>query len=99
GAMIVVNGEVVAQGSQFSPREVEVVTATVDLDRVRSLRAAVPSRMRQAADTAPFPRVRAPLSLQRDRPGATPERPRPLRAHPVEEEIAFGPACWLWDYL
>ena len=36
------NGEVVAQGSQFSLRDVEVVTATVDLEEVRSHRAAVP---------------------------------------------------------
>lgn len=21
------------------------------------------------------------------------------RVHPPEEEIGFGPACWLWDYL
>jgi hypothetical protein len=21
------------------------------------------------------------------------------RIHQPEEEIAFGPACWLWDYL
>lgn len=98
GAMIVVNGEVVAQGSQFSPREVEVVTAEVDLDRVRSLRAAVPSRMRQAAETPPFPRVRADLTLARPDDGV-PSVPRPLRSHPPEEEIALGPACWLWDYL
>lgn len=34
-ALIVVNGQVVAQGSQFSLSEVEVITATVDLDDVR----------------------------------------------------------------
>ncbi|CAI7786444.1 unnamed protein product, partial [Closterium sp. NIES-53] len=32
-AMVVVNGQVVAQGSQFSLADVEVVTATVDLDQ------------------------------------------------------------------
>ena len=25
--------------------------------------------------------------------------PIPPRVHLPEEEIAFGPACWLWDYL
>lgn len=34
--MIVINGEIVAQGSQFSLRDVEVVTATVDIEEVRS---------------------------------------------------------------
>lgn len=33
-AMIVVNGDVVAQGSQFSLNDVEVVTATVDIEEV-----------------------------------------------------------------
>lgn len=32
--MIVVNGDVVAQGSQFSLNDVEVVTATVDIEDV-----------------------------------------------------------------
>ena len=31
---VVVNGEVVVQGSQFSLRDIEVVTAQVDLDAV-----------------------------------------------------------------
>lgn len=33
-AMIVVNGDIVAQGSQFSLNDVEVVTATVDIEEV-----------------------------------------------------------------
>lgn len=32
--MIVVNGDVVAQGSRFSLNDVEVVTATVDIEEV-----------------------------------------------------------------
>ena len=34
-ALIAVNGKLVAQASQFSMHDVEVVTATVDLDEVR----------------------------------------------------------------
>ena len=37
-ACIAVNGRLVAQGSQFSLRDVEVVTARVDLDEVVSYR-------------------------------------------------------------
>lgn len=33
--MIIVNGRLVAQGSQFSLNDVEVVTATLDLEDVR----------------------------------------------------------------
>jgi NAD+ synthase (glutamine-hydrolysing) len=36
-AMIVINGNIVAQGSQFSLNDVEVVTATVDIEEVRLL--------------------------------------------------------------
>jgi NAD+ synthase (glutamine-hydrolysing) len=32
--MIVINGNIVAQGSQFSLKDVEVVTATVDIEEV-----------------------------------------------------------------
>ncbi|XP_020274404.1 glutamine-dependent NAD(+) synthetase isoform X2 [Asparagus officinalis] len=52
---IAINGDVVAQGSQFSLKDVEVLVAQVDLDAVKY--------------------------------------------HCPEEEIAFGPSCWLWDYL
>lgn len=99
-ALIAVNGRIVAQGSQFSPRDVEVVTATVDLEAVRAYRGAVASRMVQASQAQPVPRVRVPFDLTQPasgRPAPTP--PVALRYHTPPEEIAFGPACWLWDYL
>lgn len=37
--LIAVNGSIVAQGSQFSLDDVQVITATVDLDDVRAARA------------------------------------------------------------
>lgn len=37
-ACVALNGQLLAQGSQFSLREVEVVVATVDLDEVVSYR-------------------------------------------------------------
>ena len=43
GAIIVCNGRVLAQAKQFSIQDVEVITATVDLDDVRSYRASIPS--------------------------------------------------------
>lgn len=99
GALVVVNGEVVAQGSQFSPRDVEVVVATVDLEAVRAFRGAFRSRMEQAAEAEAVPRVRVEFELTSDARGRAPTAPRPLRLHAPEEEIALGPACWLWDYL
>jgi NAD+ synthase (glutamine-hydrolysing) len=103
-ALIAVNGQLVAQGSQFSPQDVEVVTATVDLEEVRSYRGAIGSRQVQGSESAPVPRVRVGFELtgeqrlkiedwQRPSPPITP------RYHTPEEEIAYGPAAWLWDYL
>lgn len=102
-ALIVVNGEVVAQAAQFSLADVEVITATVNLEDVRSYRASVSSRMEQASGAQRLPIVKAP-SFCLGTPGANyvthpPTLPRPLRIHSSEEECALGPACWLWDYL
>ncbi|KAA8540782.1 hypothetical protein F0562_024299 [Nyssa sinensis] len=46
---VVVNGDVVAQGSQFSLKDVEVVVAHIDLDAVASLRGSISSFQEQAS--------------------------------------------------
>jgi NAD+ synthase (glutamine-hydrolysing) len=101
-AMILVNGEIVAQGSQFSLNDVEVVTATVDLEEVRAYRFA-PSRGLQAIQAPPYKRIEVDFALTREETQidvlASPTPTRPARYHLPEEEIAYGPACWLWDYL
>jgi NAD+ synthase (glutamine-hydrolysing) len=48
-AMVLLNGEVVAQGSQFSLKDVEVIVATVDLEDVRAHRNGIASRGVQAS--------------------------------------------------
>ena len=100
--MIVVNGQVVAQGSQFSLDDVEVVTATVDLEEVRAFRFA-PSRGLQAVRTPEYRRIETSFSLSSESDNLNldlaPSPPREIRYHLPEEEIAMGPACWLWDYL
>lgn len=97
-ALIAVNGQLVAQGSQFSPRDVEVVTATIDLEDVRSYRGSIGSRQVQASESEPVPRVVADFELTHS-PSTAPSRPIEIHLHTPEEEIAYGPACWLWDYL
>jgi len=100
-----INGEMVAQGSQFSVKDVEVVTAVMDLDEIRSYRGAISSRSVQAAAARPLPRVVVPFKICAgvDHSGYDPTLvasiPMAPRIHLPEEEIAFGPACWLWDYL
>lgn len=100
--MIVVNGNLVAQGSQFSLNDVEVVTATVDLEEVRTFRSA-PSRGLQASKQEPYVRLEVDMRLSKPSgdidPSVGPSDPIEPRYHTPEEEIALGPACWLWDYL
>jgi NAD+ synthase (glutamine-hydrolysing) len=99
-AMIILNGQVLAQGSQFSLNDVEVVVATADIEDVRSYRAA-PSRGMQATQTEPYRRIE--LNMRMSRRGGEldsslrPTDPIEIRYHTPEEEIAMGPACWLWD--
>ncbi|EPQ56621.1 glutamine-dependent NAD synthetase with GAT domain-containing protein [Gloeophyllum trabeum ATCC 11539] len=101
-AMIAVNGQLVAQGSQFSLQEVEVVSATVDLEEVRAHRAKS-SRSMQAAQAERYHRVEVPFALSNrhwsEVHDPTLRRFLEPRYHRPEEEIALGPACWLWDYL
>ncbi|KAJ5320471.1 hypothetical protein N7508_000754 [Penicillium antarcticum] len=99
-AMIFVNGDIVGQSSQFSLNEVEVVVATVDLEQVRAFRFA-PSRGMQAVAAPEYQRIEVDYSLSSDDEAVLQKRTpaRLPRYHLPEEEIALGPACWLWDYL
>ncbi|KAK9681785.1 hypothetical protein RND81_10G027800 [Saponaria officinalis] len=97
---VVVNGDVVAQGSQFSLKDVEVVVAQVDLDIVASLRGSISSFQEQASCKTKVPFVSVPVELCRSFHLKEPlSCPLKIRYHEPEEEIANGPACWLWDYL
>ncbi|KAK4488765.1 hypothetical protein RD792_004550 [Penstemon davidsonii] len=97
---IVVNGDVVAQGSQFSLKDVEMAVAQVDLDAVASLRGSISSFQEQASCKTKVSSVAVPYKLCQSfklhRPLSSPLK---IHYHSPEEEIAFGPGCWLWDYL
>ncbi|CAD6588874.1 MAG: glutamine-dependent NAD(+) synthetase [Tremellales sp. Tagirdzhanova-0007] len=102
-SMIALNGQILAQGSQFSLSDVEVVTATVDLEEVRAHRTPSSRRM-QSAQAEPYPRVTVDTRLDggsgiRVGEEETKAGKIEFRYHTPEEEIALGPACWLWDYL
>jgi NAD+ synthase (glutamine-hydrolysing) len=98
-AVILANGDTLAQSSQFSVRDVEVVTAVVDLDDVRSYRAAIVSRSAQASNQPPAPRVAVDFHMAADPLRTVASAPRPTVYLRPEQEIALGPACWLWDFL
>lgn len=91
-SLIAINGSVVAQGSQFSLDDVEVVTATVDLEEVRSYRTRS-SRNQQAARSEAYERVQVKTALSTGKGDDLAEmvvsRPQEVRYHQPEEEIAL----------
>ena len=90
--MIAVNGRIIAQGSQFSLRDVEVVSATIDIEDVRAHRA-IASRSMQAASSERYHRVEVPFALSDDRAQTVLDvegwRNFEVRYHRPEEEIAL----------
>lgn len=97
---VIVNGDMVAQGSQFSLKDVEVVIAEIDLDAVASYRGSISSFQEQASAKPKVPSVAAPYNLcQSFHLRMCLSGPLKIKYHSPEEEIALGPGCWLWDYL
>ena len=97
-AMIAVNGRIVAQGSQFSLSDVEVVTATIDIEDVRAHRAKS-SRSMQAATSERYNRIEVPFALtsgksdeigEEDMVALVGTKSIPVRYHTPEEEIALA---------
>jgi NAD+ synthase (glutamine-hydrolysing) len=95
--MIAVNGRIVAQGTQFSLTDVEVVTATIDIEDVRAHRACS-SRSNQAASSEPYPRIELDFAVSRgkfeevheeDMVGLVGSKSIPVRFHTPEQEIAY----------
>ncbi|KAK1258142.1 hypothetical protein QJS04_geneDACA021669 [Acorus gramineus] len=97
---VAINGDIVAQGSQFSLKDVEVLLAQLDLDAVSSYRGSISSFREQASRKSKISFVKVPHKLcQTFNLRMSPSSPVKIRYHVPEEEIAFGPSCWLWDYL
>lgn len=101
--MIILNGEVMAQSSQFSLLPVEVTVATVDLGRVRSYRTNH-ARNVQAAKQEEYPRVECDLTLSRPSSelffsdgSITPAQP--IKLLDPMEEIHLATSVFLWQYL
>uniref|UniRef100_A0A8C3X980 Glutamine-dependent NAD(+) synthetase n=1 Tax=Catagonus wagneri TaxID=51154 RepID=A0A8C3X980_9CETA len=99
-ALIAMNGSMFAQGSQFSLDDVEVLTATLDLEDVRSYRAEISSRNLEASRVSRYPRVKVDFALSSREDLLEPlSEPIEWKYHSPAEEISLGPACWLWDFL
>lgn len=64
-SMIVANGEVLKVGSQFSLKDVEVVSCVVDLNQITSKRIAFKSRAIQATLSKTLPRISLSFTIAR----------------------------------
>ncbi|KAL0326691.1 UNVERIFIED_CONTAM: Glutamine-dependent NAD(+) synthetase [Sesamum angustifolium] len=97
---IVVNGDVVAHGLQFSLKDVDLVVAQIDLDKVASSRYSNSSFREQASCKTKVPSVFVPYKLcQSFKLHTSVSAPIKIHCPCPEEEIAMGTACWLWNHL
>ena len=97
-ACIAVNGDIVAQASQFSVTDVEVISATVDLKEVDAYRKTCSWNIK-ARECKSLHQVNLDHDLVLENSSRPHSVPITVKYHKPQEEIAFGPACWLWDYL
>ncbi|XP_051797998.1 glutamine-dependent NAD(+) synthetase isoform X1 [Acanthochromis polyacanthus] len=98
-SMVAINGDIVAQGAQFSLNDVEVITATLDLEDVRSYRGEL-YQSHMPSEPRHCHRIKVDFSLSNGDDVYLPtQQPIKWHFHTPEEEISLGPACWLWDYL
>jgi NAD+ synthase (glutamine-hydrolysing) len=74
----------------------EVVTATVDVADIHSFRAGIVSRNTQAAQARTYPEIQVSVGTCTT---ARLSKPVKVKIYTPSEEIRYGPACWLWDYL
>lgn len=89
--LIALNGQILAQGSQFSLSDVEVVSAIIDLEAVRAQRNGSSRRM-QSAKSEAYERIKVDMRLDGGhgiRPGELETKGQTeVRYHTPEEEIA-----------
>ncbi|KKF95230.1 putative glutamine-dependent NAD(+) synthetase [Ceratocystis platani] len=103
-SMVICNGGVLAQSDQYSLRPVDVITATIDIEEVRSFRANC-SRNVQGAEQPDIPRVECDLKLARhaDEIYLSDElhktHSQALRLLDPMEEMHMAEAVYLWQYL
>ncbi|KAI0538523.1 NAD+ synthase [Xylaria digitata] len=103
-SMILLNGKPLEQGSQFSLEPVEVITATINLEEIRSFRSNI-SRNVQAAQQPDYIRVEWDIQLSRSADEVFLSKSlqisteRELRILDPMSEIWMGTSVYLWQYL
>ena len=100
GSFITMNGNILNEGKRFSLDEIEVITCNVDLNEVESYRNSIKSRCEQSSSHKnKIPYVFVDVGLCDKSLIYDPFYKIKPKTYTYEEEMAFAPACWLWDYL
>lgn len=100
-ALIVLNGKVVAQASQFSLNDVEVISATVDLDEIWD-KWYPPARRMQASLEPVYEPILLDVNMTTGGDALPGRQLSPTKQAMIvepEEEIGLAGGCWIWDYL
>ena len=100
--MIAANGDILGILPQFELCESSVITATIDLNKIRASRISPTRGFQVMAEEDRYKRVGVNFSLTLpigSHPRLQPSEPVEVKYHTPPEEIALGPAVWLYDYL
>jgi NAD+ synthase (glutamine-hydrolysing) len=100
-AMVFAYGQLVAQGHQFSLEDVEVITAVIELEHDSACQVTqLQSNGFVVSDAVNCLAINFDLSSKLPKTIANGQNdPIEPKSFGIEEQIANGPACWLWDYL
>lgn len=103
GSFISMNGKILSEGRRFGLDEVEITSATIDLNEISTYRSSIKSRCAQASQNqnkVPVIEIdefilNKSKTLYTYNPfySINPEK------YSFEQELKYAPACWLWDYL
>jgi NAD+ synthase (glutamine-hydrolysing) len=99
-SMIFLNGSLIKQASFFSLKTVEIISANINLRDVRSYRQASSSLQEQLSSVCPVTEIPVDFAAcHSDCVFQNSDAKVDLVIPDKREEIVFGPACYLWDYL
>ena len=96
-SLICCNGKFLSQCSQFSMKKVEVSSATINVKEIDIYRSSIKSRGVQASNIELYPEIKIDVFLCNSLNQVS--NKINIKFYNPMEEIALGPALWLWDYL
>lgn len=95
--LISFNDSFLAQGPQFSVKNVDIYSSIIDIDEIDGYRGKIKSRGMQSILSLKYPEILISEYLCQTKLKIS--LPIKIKYHDPMEEIALGPAIWLWDYL